>query len=172
MNSKTLKALTAALGLLVSLGAQASIVPWTATLNQAQEVPASGSTATGSAFGTLDDVSGLLSWNITYAGLIGGRAAGMHFHGPAAAGVNAGVVVDIGNLNGLGSPNIGSTTITAPQIAQLLADSWYLNIHTPQFPGGEIRGQVITGSTVPEPVTLGLIGLALLGVAATRRRSA
>jgi thymidine phosphorylase len=64
MNKRTVCGMLLALGLLVSLGAQAAIVPWTATLDGAQEVPPNSGLATGSAFGTLDDISGLLSWNI------------------------------------------------------------------------------------------------------------
>ncbi|HUL72438.1 MAG TPA: CHRD domain-containing protein, partial [Vicinamibacterales bacterium] len=43
----------------------------------------------------------------------------------------------------------------------------YLNIHTNVFPGGEIRGVLVT----PEPATLSLLGLGL-GAAALRRRRA
>jgi hypothetical protein len=49
----------------------------------------------------------------------------------------------------------------------------YFNIHTTQFPGGEIRGflaAVPTPAPVPEPATLLLLGSGMAMLAAARRR--
>ena len=40
------------------------------------------------------------------------------------------------------SPIKGSATLTDAQAADLMAGKYYINIHTPAHPGGEIRGQV------------------------------
>ncbi len=102
----------------------------------ASEVPPTNSVGNGNAMVTLDIANKTLTWKITYSGLTGDATAA-HFHGPAAPGANAGPVVDIS-----GKIAEGSATLTDPQMADLQAGKWYVNIHTAKFPDGEIRGQV------------------------------
>jgi len=108
-------------------------------LSAAQSVPPNGSQGTGTVVTTLDKGTRLLRWTVTYSGLSGPVTAA-HFHGPAAPGQNAGVVVPFtGNLQ---SPIQGQATLTEAQMADLVAGKWYANLHTAANPGGEIRGQV------------------------------
>jgi hypothetical protein len=65
MMKKTLVGLIAVAGMLVSAATQATIIPWSSTIDSAQEVPTNASMATGSASGTIDNVSGALAWNIS-----------------------------------------------------------------------------------------------------------
>ena len=81
----------------------------------------------------------LLRWKANFSGLTG-PATGAHFHGPAAIGSNAGVVLPWpGPIN---SPLEGSATLTAAQADDLMAGRWYANVHTAANPGGEVRGQM------------------------------
>ena len=86
-----------------------------------------------------------LTWTATYDGLTG-PATAAHFHGPAAEGEDAGPVVPIDG--DLANPIEGSATLTEEQVTQLMDGLWYLNIHTEQYPGGEIRGQVMQADTM------------------------
>jgi len=110
-----------------------------ATLDGKAEVPPNASAATGTADIDYDPASKKLSWKLTYTGL-SGPATAAHFHGPAEAGKSAGVAVAIPNATS--SPVEGSATLTDAQAADLIAGKYYVNIHTADKPGGEIRGQV------------------------------
>ena len=56
----------------------------------------------------------LLRWKVNYTGL-SGPATAAHFHGPAAIGANAGVV--LGWTAPITSPMDGSATLTSTQAA-------------------------------------------------------
>lgn len=60
----------------------------------------------------------------------------------------------------------GNNTTLPAQIPNILAELAYINFHTVQNPGGEIRGQILR---VHEPPLLGLAGLALLLLTVNRR---
>ena len=108
-------------------------------LSGAQEVPPKPGSGAGTVVTSLNKDTKMLRWTITYSGLSGPVTAG-HFHGPAAAGANAGVVLPFSGS--MASPIEGSATLTDAQMADLVAGKWYANLHTAANPGGEIRGQV------------------------------
>jgi hypothetical protein len=110
-----------------------------ANLSGAAEVPPNDSSGSGMAEATYDKSTNMLRWKVTYAGLTGPVTAG-HFHGPAMAGQNAGVVVPF--KGSTASPIEGEATITPEQATDLLAGKWYANLHTAAHPGGEVRGQM------------------------------
>jgi hypothetical protein len=118
---------------------QAEIVKFTAMLTGGSETPANPSAGKGMASVALDTDAKHITWTITYSGL-SGPATMAHFHGPAAAGVAAGVLVPI--TGALASPIKGSAEVDDGQIGDLRGGLWYVNIHSAQYPKGEIRGQL------------------------------
>ncbi|MGI9054265.1 MAG: CHRD domain-containing protein, partial [Pyrinomonadaceae bacterium] len=114
-----------------------------AYLNAAQEVPPSGTSGTGYARIVLNESAGTISFTIVYRNLSSAQMAS-HIHAPAAIGVNAGIIITLGASGGTSGTVTGSAAITPTQIAQLRAHQGYVNVHTANFSGGEIRGQIGT----------------------------
>lgn len=110
-----------------------------AHLAAANEVPPVNGAASGHLEATLAPGTHVLSWRVTYSGL-SGVVTGAHFHGPALAGQNAGVVIPM--TGPLASPITGTATLTAGQVADLTSGKWYVNLHTAANPNGETRGQL------------------------------
>ena len=134
----SLAAITSA-AMLLAGPALAETLNMTAELTGAAEVPANDSAGTGTLEATYDTETMLFTWTVTYEGLTGDATAA-HFHGPAAADANAGPVIPI--EGDLASPIEGSATLTEEQASQLQDGLWYFNVHTAEYPDGEIRGQV------------------------------
>lgn len=110
-----------------------------ARLSGSDEVPPATGSGVGRVEATLNAQSHVLTWTATYSALTDAASAA-HFHGPAAGGENAAVVVPV--RGSLESPIIGTITVTAAQMAELVASKWYLNVHTAAHRNGEIRGQL------------------------------
>ena len=68
-------------------------------------------------------------------------------------------------------PEGNNTTLTA-QLPNILGGRSYINFHTTQFGGGEIRGNIVALIPEPETYALMLAGLAVVGGVARRRRGA
>jgi CHRD domain len=112
-------------------------ITFTATLSGANEVPANASTATGTA--TLVFNNSTKMFTVTVNHTVATPTAG-HIH-LGAAGVTGPPVFTFTTLT---SPfTFTSVALTAAQEADLMANLYYVNIHTGAFVNGEIRGQLI-----------------------------
>jgi hypothetical protein len=120
---------------------QNEIVPFQATIDQAQETPPTGSTAMGFGLFTFNPASGLMGFNINITLLTSGEiAADLH---QGAPGVQGPIIATLP----LGNSINGTLTIPINQAASVLSGNTYVNFHSNAFPNGEIRGQVLVPPT-------------------------
>jgi hypothetical protein len=175
--------------------APAAILTYDAVLSAASESPPTISPATGFAIVTIDSILNTMEVNVTFSGLTAGNTAA-HIHCCVAPGGNTGVATTVPTFTGfpsgvtsgsydhvfdltsLSSYNPafatlnGGTAASAEAVLLMgLSDGQaYLNIHTGNFPNGEIRGFL---QAVPEPSTwaMMILGFAGVGFMAYRRRN-
>ncbi len=114
-------------------------------LTGAQEVPPKETHAYGTANVSYNKCDKILKYTISWNDLTG-APVGSHIHGTAPRGVNAPVKHDFTDLIPKIMSGTFSNSVRVDEIAikedSLLAGFYYFNIHTPKFPGGEIRGQI------------------------------
>jgi hypothetical protein len=168
---------------------------YTAILTGPNESPPNNSPGGGFASVIYDNVAHTLHVHVAFAGLTSGTTAS-HIHATTSSpgtgtagvatttptfpnfplGVTSGTYDNTLDLTSLGSYNPafvtanGGTAASAEAVlaAAMAAGTSYLNIHTTNFGGGEIRGFL-----VPEPGGLTLLGTgAVVALAFYRRRAA
>ena len=141
-----LSAALAVLALIASSShAFALIIPIEATLTGAGEVPANNSRARGLMEGTFDTDTNTLTWTVTYSGLPS-APIGAHFHGPVSyLGLTPeeNAPIQVATPGDLASPFRGVAKIDNDQAKDLKDGRWYFNVHSKNFPAGEIRGPIV-----------------------------
>jgi hypothetical protein len=186
-------AMAIATSLALAPNAYADTITFTATLSGALEVPPVASPGTGFTTIVLNTTANTLFVDVTFSGLTSGTTAS-HIHCCVASpflNANAGVATQVPSFINL---PLGVTSGSFTQLLDLtLASSYnpafitaeggtvpgaeaalvagmengesYLNIHTTNFPGGEIRGLL---APTPEPNSILLLGSGLVGLVCTR----
>jgi CHRD domain-containing protein len=125
----------------------------TATLSGTNQVPPNASTATGSATLTINATTGQITVNMTVFGL-SSNATASHIH-TGVAGVNGAVLVPFVGIPAATSFTYSMINTTTPANASnILANpaGFYVNVHTVNLAGGEIRGQlscVVAPASIP-----------------------
>lgn len=175
--------------------AQAGTLTFSANLTGPNEAPPNASPGTGAALVIYDDIAHTMHLQVSFSGLLGNTTVA-HIHsattlpGVGTAGVATTTPtfpgfpsgVTSGSYNQLFDMTLASSYragfITAnggsPATAEIAlldgikSGKAYLNIHTSAFPGGEIRGFLVS---VPEPSsTLGFLALGTLGAGTAIKR--
>lgn len=113
------------------------ITVFKATLVGSSEVPSNPSTATGSTTLTFNESTKKFIAVTTYSGLTPNAG---HIHN-AVVGENGPVIFPFVITP---SPiTLQSGELTEEQINELFNGRMYVNLHTTEYPGGEIRGQLV-----------------------------
>ncbi len=140
-----------ALTLLLATPAAAQL-RFTATMDGAQEVPPVVTEATGTGTFTLLP-NDMLVYHIEFSGLSANESAA-GFYGPAVVG---GVAESIYSLTS-GSPKDGEFgPLDVQEKSDLMSGLWYVNIHSTNNAGGEIRGQLLLSTVGTETGSIGEI---------------
>ena len=193
MNRTALALILAASLALPATTAGANIIVFSGNFSGTQEFPSNASPGTGLVSVTIDDVLNTMTVDAAWANLLAPTTVA-HIHCCTGLGANAGVATGVPTFPGIpagvtsGTYNAtfdmtlasswnpafvtaqGGTTASAftALINAMSASNAYFNIHSQQFPGGEIRAQL---SPVPEPSTWAMLLLGFAAVGLTIRRA-
>lgn len=129
---------------------QIELVTRFASLDGAQETPASGSAGLGSGILSVNPTTGEAYGTIRSEGFTG---LASHIH-QGDVGVSGPIILPLAGAGG-GVWNVpDGSMFTTAQVTSFLAGGLYGNVHSTAFPGGEIRGQFNLDLTLTRSTTL------------------
>jgi len=110
-----------------------------ATMSGAAEVPAVPGSGVGS--GIMTVISNIVTYSFSFTNLTSNAASG-HIHGPADTAHGADVLIPFTVPAATAGTFSGNFTPTPLQLFYIISGQTYVNIHTANNGGGEIRGQL------------------------------
>lgn len=116
---------------------QDDVIKYQATINSQNTIPRTTSSAQGSAALEYNKTTRVLTYNITYQGLT--PTVG-HIHKAQPAWEAGPVVFPFASV--ATSPITGTVTLDNEQETLLRLGNMYINLHSKEYPAGEIRGQI------------------------------
>ena len=183
--------------LMLAATANATPIEYVATLSGAREVPPNASPGTGSVTAIFDLAVHTLDLHVTFSDLTAGTTAS-HIHAPTLAPFSgkAGVATQVPFFTGFPigvtsgtydrtfntldplfynpaflAANGGTAASAEAAFAQALAEGKaYLNIHTENFPSGEIRGFLRVASVPDATSSLLCLSICLISLEMFRRK--
>ena len=131
----------AGLAFLGVTAAQAASLSFTVRLTGAQQVPAVHTTGAGTAKLTYDPATRVVTWRISFSHL-SSAVTMAHLH-DAPAGRNGPAALWLTHQGrAVTNPITGRATLSPAVAKEFLAGDLYINLHTKDHPGGELRGQI------------------------------
>lgn len=127
------------------VGGETNATSMVATLTGGGEVPAVSTRMAGIARVTIDLDKRLICYDLSVTGKR--TPAAVHIH-EGAADANGPIVIDFGAFgqkiarNSKGCTRQFAKSVLSPIVAN--PTGYYVNVHTPANPGGEVRGQLAT----------------------------
>jgi len=118
-------------------------IQFSSTLNGASEVPATTSLGSGTFSSGL--ANSTLTYTLSFTNLLS-AATGAHIHGPADTSHNASIIIPFTPPAASFGTFSGTATLNPQVLLDLVSGLSYVNIHTTNYGGGEIRGQALPGN--------------------------
>ena len=148
----------------MSFNASASLLFFEANLDGMQQVPPNESLGFGSVLLSYDDTTNILEIVSGFYDSLLSDVIAAHIH-QAPSGVNGPIIIPLMHTGGPSGELSGGGELVGDQRTALFNHGLYINVHSVDFPGGEIRGKI---TLVPAPGALTLLVVA--GFIGKRRR--